>query len=600
MPSRELTFHQEIRDAVASHDRLVLVVGPEAVRSDYVSQEWRFAYFEAAKCVNPIVRLNGKNPEAKLIDGYSLIPEDLQLIDAEDFRKEEEFDAHLSNLVRQLNEPLPPVGKLVGVPELPSYYLEQHDRLNQIRDILLVDLRKPVVVTGAAGCVGLLGMGGVGKSVLASALAHRTEVRLAFPDGIYWVVLGQQAKLDTLQRQLASQLGDQGLFVGVELGKQKLRELLAKRAALLILDDVWAREAADAFNVVGPRGRLLLTTRDAGLVTAFAASENHFPVQLPSEAEARGMLASASGVTVQMLPQEADEVIAECGRLPSALALCGGMVRSGSPWADMLDALRDHDLQFLSDSHPAEAQHESIWKAIDLSIRVLPEDEQERIAELAVFAVSTGAPELAVETLWGDTAGLKPREARKLLADLAQRSLVRMEHCTSGDIEGHMTVNNLVYDFVFGMALKQFGSLAALHVRLLDAYRKRCPNGWASGPDDGYFRENLCSHLLEAGKKEDAVSLLTNLLWVEAKCCSGLVFSLEEDYRTVIAALPEAQPELIEEEHRKAELARWTATLENCGREKESAQAGRGDSIDRPVERRADRRRMPRARGESD
>ena len=56
MPSRSLTFHQEIRDAVAACDRLVLVVGPKAAESLYVRQEWQFAYFEAEKIVTPILR----------------------------------------------------------------------------------------------------------------------------------------------------------------------------------------------------------------------------------------------------------------------------------------------------------------------------------------------------------------------------------------------------------------------------------------------------------------------------------------------------------------------------------------------------------------
>lgn len=42
MPSRSLTFHQEIRDAIAARERLILVVGPKAVTSDYVTQEWQF------------------------------------------------------------------------------------------------------------------------------------------------------------------------------------------------------------------------------------------------------------------------------------------------------------------------------------------------------------------------------------------------------------------------------------------------------------------------------------------------------------------------------------------------------------------------------
>jgi NB-ARC domain len=60
------------------------------------------------------------------------------------------------------------------------------------------DLTKPVVVSGAAGRLGLQGMGGIGKSVLASALAHRPEVRRAFPDGVYWITLGQEISSPTL------------------------------------------------------------------------------------------------------------------------------------------------------------------------------------------------------------------------------------------------------------------------------------------------------------------------------------------------------------------------------------------------------------------
>ncbi len=56
MPSRGLTFHQELREAVAARDRLLLVVGPSAVSSAYVQQEWQFAWFEADKVVTPILR----------------------------------------------------------------------------------------------------------------------------------------------------------------------------------------------------------------------------------------------------------------------------------------------------------------------------------------------------------------------------------------------------------------------------------------------------------------------------------------------------------------------------------------------------------------
>ena len=180
MPSRHLTFHQESRDAIAARDRLLLVVGPGVLTSDYVTQEWPFAYFEAGKCVNSIVRLDGRRAEGSVIDGYNLILEDLKLFHAEDFRDDARCDAHLANLIRPLTEAIPSVGKLVAVPELPACFIAQPDRIKALRDLLLVDLLKPVVVSGAAARIGLQGMGGIGKSVLASALAYRPEVRLPF------------------------------------------------------------------------------------------------------------------------------------------------------------------------------------------------------------------------------------------------------------------------------------------------------------------------------------------------------------------------------------------------------------------------------------
>lgn len=556
MPARMLTFHQEIRDAIAACDRLVLVVGPNVVSSDYVTQEWRFAYFEALKCVNPIVRMDAVDAADRKADAYSLIPEDLRLVHAEDFRDDAQFDANLANLIRQLNDPLPPAGKLVAIPELPPHYLDQPARIAALRDILLADLQKPVVVSGAAARVGLQGMGGIGKSVLASALAHRPEVRRAFPDGVYWVTLGQEPNVADLQRGLARALGDDGLFTGADAGKEKLRELLAGRAALLVLDDVWQRGHAEAFNVLGPRGRLLLTTRDAGLVTALAAKENHYQVQLPTEPEAEALLAKAAGVRIPELPAEAREIVNECGRLPLGLALCGGMVQAGRMWQDALAALRERDLEYLSDSHPAEEQHRSIWKAMDASIRALPEDERTRFAELAVFALDTGAPETAVETLWGHTAGLTSRRARDLLMSFWQRSLVDFDLGTR-----RMGLHDLLHNFSTGMAAKWFGSLAALHGRLLDAYRKACANGWASGPNDGYFLQSLVGHLIAAGEIDDAVALLTDLPWIEAKCKAELAFGLHWDYRQTIEVLPEAQAELAEEQRRQERMAKYTGDL---------------------------------------
>lgn len=180
MPSRQLTFLQEVRDAVAGCERIVLVIGPKARTSDYVTQEWRFG-LEVGKALNPVVRLNSENQ-----DGYELIPEEMKLLHAEDFRDDSAFDAHLRSLIRQLSEPVAVPGRLIGVPMLPTHYRAQPERLEVLRKQVLADLQRPVVITGSAALVGVQGMGGIGKSVLTAALARDIETRRAFPDGIVW------------------------------------------------------------------------------------------------------------------------------------------------------------------------------------------------------------------------------------------------------------------------------------------------------------------------------------------------------------------------------------------------------------------------------
>ena len=163
-------FLHEIREAITASDRLVLVVGPKAVTSDYVRAEWLYA-LEIGKVINPVLRLGD----------YDLMPDELKLLDAPDCRDDAHYQARLETLVRQVSEPVAAMGRLIAVPSLPPHFLHRPERLRALKDAVLADLHRPVVITSTAARVGVHGMGGIGKSVLATLLGRDFEVRRCVP-----------------------------------------------------------------------------------------------------------------------------------------------------------------------------------------------------------------------------------------------------------------------------------------------------------------------------------------------------------------------------------------------------------------------------------
>ena len=524
MGSKGLTFHQEILNAIAARERLVLIVGPQAVASAYVQQEWQFAWREADKVVTPILRLGD----------YPILPDELKLLHCEDFRDDAQYLFHLDNLIRQLRAPAPPLGKLIAVPSLPPRFLARAERLSALRDALRADLNRPVVIGGAAARVGVHGMGGIGKSVLAAALGHDRKIREAFTDGIVWVGLGTLPDVVALQRRVHRDLGDDGAFESEHQGKEALRKQLADKAVLLVLDNVWRRSDVDSFDVLGPRCRALITTRDTGLLTVLWGT--HHVLDLLTDHEAYSLLALTAGVAPDSLPVEAAALIAECGRLPLAVALCGGMIRRGLAWSGVLQQLKQARIDRIADRHAVEPHHQSAWHAIHVSVEYLPAVEKQRFLELAVFPPDEPTPESAIGTLWASTGKLDEWGTQEMLFTLRERSLVQpvIERSGASQVHGRSA---LLHDLVYDYARRVVPDEKTLQDQLLAAYWAKCPDGWQSGPNDGYFFTHLRQHLVAAGRAGELADLLHELRWLEAKNEAGLTFDLTADFRAALDAL---------------------------------------------------------------
>lgn len=495
MESRGRSFLQEIRDAIENADRLVAVIGPNAVASDYVLSEWEHALL-FCKSVVPILRQGD----------YNLIPENFSKFHCLDFRPNRPYKNALEEIVRILCETVPVLGPfLTMVPSLPPHFLPRSKEITEIGDVILADVQRPMVITSFNQATAIQGMGGTGKSVIAAALARTADTRKAFTDGIIWLTMGQELNLLQKLKSIGTAFEDDpGDYIDLDSAKARLPRLLADKVCLFILDDVWYIEHVESVvNSLGPRCRLLITTRDGTLVTSLGAQEHRLDVL--SELDALKLLADWCSTEWESLPPEAISVAQKCGFLPFALALCGALFCDGVPWPDLLSALQEADIEFIKKQLP-NYPYPDVFKSLKVSITHLNYKDSasaQRYKELAVFPKNEAVPEGVVCTFWSHTSGMREREARKLLRTLERKALLRIGGKTP---DYRVYLHDLQHDYLKAMIGE---AISILHKQLLIGYLKCAPNGlWHMLIDDDYIHSHLTWHMELSGQTEQIYTLL--------------------------------------------------------------------------------------------
>ena len=283
------------------------------------------------------------------------------------------------------------------------------------------------------------GMGGIGKTVLAQALCHNDVVQQAFPDGIFWFAIGKESHLDFSSRVKGVPGLDRllGQYEGEAACLSQYRDVLRKKAALIVVDDVWRASVVEPFIAESPRSRLLITTRDSSIGACFGARE--FMANLLTDDESRQVLAKWCGRATESLPSQASEVIHECGQLPLALAMIGAQLRGKPPvlWNAVLEHLRRADLQKIKAQFPEP--HTTLFRAIQISVDALDEQALERYVALAVMPEGIAIAPQVQQCLWGvDENGAAENAEQFVGLSLAQR-----EHP-----EGSVRLHDLQLDYV--------------------------------------------------------------------------------------------------------------------------------------------------------
>ena len=181
--------------------------------------------------------------------------------------------------------------------------------------------------------VSVIGMGGSGKTVIASAVVRDTgETAVAvYFSRIVFLAFGQTPVLRDVAMLAYSQLTGRSLGQSNDIAFDELLSVLADAAfgvdVLLVMDDVWEPAHAEALNFVdrGTDSRVLVTTRLKGVFPG----AREFELGVLSLEDGAALLLECAGEArpgPPPLPKLLSDAVDLCGRLPLLLSIAGSML----------------------------------------------------------------------------------------------------------------------------------------------------------------------------------------------------------------------------------------------------------------------------------
>ncbi|WP_180304050.1 NB-ARC domain-containing protein [Streptomyces sp. JV178] len=381
---------------------------------------------------------------------------------------------------------------------------------------------------------GLHGAGGFGKTTLAHMVCAHRRVRRVFRGRVYVVTIGRNVRG---RAAIAAKVAEATRFItgdtlesGEDPGRagDHLGRLLARRPrTLLVIDDVWEPEQLEPF-LRGAQEQCvrLVTTRKPGVLPSDAC---RIVVDRMSLAQAHAVL------TRQLdshLPASLEAALVKAtGRWALLLRLVNQLIvvqaATGVPQAVAAQAI----LERLRAMGPASADPEmpvdlddptrrntAVRASIQAATELLPRDGGRRFCELGIFAEDEAIPLPLIVLLWRATGGHTEAEARSLCAQMADLSLLTLDGSVEG---GTVALHDVVRDY---LRVELSADLAALNGTLVDAaattlepadHTETRVAWWQLS--DGYLRDHLIGHLMDAGRAAEAETVASDLRWVRAR-----------------------------------------------------------------------------------
>ncbi len=344
--------------------------------------------------------------------------------------------------------PPPPIPFLA--PPLPPTFVG--------RDTLLKTLANTVTTPSAqAPRFALTGMGGIGKTTLATHLAH--ALRKQYPDGVLWANALESKPEDVIDSWAQMYGYDFSGLTTLAARQVAWRGATEKKSLLIVVDDVWEAAQIRPLLPSSPRCAVIMTTRNHDL----AALLNARVIGVPELADEAGIALLRGVVGDERVSAEltaAQTICTLLGNLPLALEILAQRLRSRprmklSDIVGYLEAISSKlDMLHLED-RAVRATFELSWDTLDEELR-------EAFALLGVFAGRSLDSEA-----YAAVANWDALTARDRLEDLAALSLVKFSD--RSEQTNYYRQHGLLADFAQEVAPEQI-DVAAAQARFVDYF----------------------------------------------------------------------------------------------------------------------------------
>ncbi|XP_062083056.1 disease resistance protein At4g27190-like [Humulus lupulus] len=299
--------------------------------------------------------------------------------------------------------------------------------------------------------IGLYGMGGIGKTMLAKEIAKRAEKAQLFSK-VLMTTISQTPNMKEIQQDIAEKLElsfgqTQSMDVRADLLRKRLKQ---ENKILLILDDIWKKLDLEAIGI-HDECKMLLTSRYRDVLHNFMgiAESDIFFIKAIDSREAMSLFKKIIGEIVETrdFNSLARTIVDECAGLPIAIATMAYALKNKllSVWEDALQRLRSANIRDI------EGMDMKVYSCIRMSYDFLGSHEEVK-SLLLLCALHKEDQEIDVEDLMRYSVGWRLLQGIKTMKEARNRvnSLVDKlkSHCLllDGRSKNYVKMHDVIRD----------------------------------------------------------------------------------------------------------------------------------------------------------